>query len=143
MRRRQQLYVPWCWQNQHTGKETCISDCDSITKGVQPIYLERMLVLQVQGITGELRTTAGVTLGQKSILVACEEIRYTLATHRGFEDSARKCKACKPYVDFFVEQESLSSADDFLFPSFLPFFLSFSFFPLSSFFFKMSKKKKR
>lgn len=63
-----------------------------MTRSIQPLYLERVLVLQVQGIPGELRATAGVTLGQKSILVACEEIRYTLAAHRSLRIQQENAK---------------------------------------------------
>lgn len=53
------------------------------------MYLEGVLVLQVQGVTRELRATAAVALDQIAVLVAClgylesAGIRYEILADRG------------------------------------------------------------
>jgi hypothetical protein len=66
--------VPWCWHSRHTIRSIEVSISTPLKSQWSPdSYLERLLVLQVQGIAGELGATAGPPLDQKCILAACSE----------------------------------------------------------------------
>lgn len=80
--------IPFCWRNQHTITTIPYQSFDThkksqIKRKISSIfflfnfflpsisYLERVLVLQVQRVTGEQRATTTLALDKEAVLVAC------------------------------------------------------------------------